>query len=173
MSALGMHAENLASEDQYEKLDGNLEGFLNKLRTSTHERKHLHLRDLVDLWNKQEGRCAITGIPMTYRAERGEFFPYNVSIDRVVPKWEGGTYASENIQLVCKIANALKQHYRMPNVKDAIRGFAERAIEGREHEVQLKGAPECLGNTCSPLPDCDVELNSHSPVDMRSMPLGG
>jgi hypothetical protein len=34
IGALGMYAENMASDDQYEKLDGNLEGFLNKLRTS-------------------------------------------------------------------------------------------------------------------------------------------
>ena len=144
INALGMYAENMASEDQYEKLDGNLRGVLNKLRTSKGERKDLRLRDLIELWNRQEGRCAITGIPMTYRAERGSFFPYNVSIDRIIPKWEVGTYALNNVQFVCKVANVLKQHYRAADTKDAIRDFAEKVIEGQEHEVRVKSILEGL-----------------------------
>jgi hypothetical protein len=132
MYARGMYAENITTEDQYKNLDGNLRGFLNKLRTSKEERKHLPLRCLLELWNKQEGRCAITGIAMTYRAERGSFFPYNVSIDRIVPKWEGGTYALDNVQFVCKMANVLKQHYGVADSKDAIREFAEKVIEGQQ-----------------------------------------
>jgi hypothetical protein len=132
INALGMYAENMASEDQYEKLDGNLRGVLNKLRTSKGERKDLRLRDLIELWNRQEGRCAITGIPMTYRAERASFFPYNVSIDRIIPKWEGGMYSLDNIQFVCKMANVLKQHYGAAEIKDAIREFAEKVIDGQE-----------------------------------------
>jgi hypothetical protein len=75
---------------------------------------------------------------MTYRAERASFFPYNVSIDRIIPKWEGGTYSLDNIQFVCKVANVLKQHYRAADTKDAIRDFAEKVIEGQEHEVRVK-----------------------------------
>jgi hypothetical protein len=138
MQARGMYAENITTEDQYEKLDGNLRGVLNKLRTAKEERRHLRIGDLVEIWNKQDGRCAITGIAMTCRAERGEFFPYNVSIDRIVPKWEGGTYALDNVQFVCKVANVLKQHYRAADTKDAIREFAEKVIEGQEHEVQVE-----------------------------------
>jgi hypothetical protein len=132
MSARGMYAENITTEDQYKNMDGNLRSFLNKLRTAKHERKHLRLSDLVDLWGRQDGRCAITGIAMTCRAERGSFFPYNVSIDRIIPKWEGGTYALDNIQLVCKAANELKKHYRVSEIKDAIRTFAEKVIECQE-----------------------------------------
>jgi hypothetical protein len=138
MQARGMYAENITTEDQYEKLNGNLRGVLNKLRTSKGERKDLRLRDLIELWNRQEGRCAITGIPMTYRAERGEFFPYNVSIDRIVPKWEHGTYALNNIQLVCKVANEIKKHYHISDARRSIREFAERVIAGQECQVGVR-----------------------------------
>src|ERR1700730_114213 len=138
INALGMYAENMASEDQYEKLDGNLRGVLNKLRTSKGERKDLRLRDLIELWNRQEGRCAITGIQMTCRAERGSFFPYNVSMDRIIPKWEGGTYALNNIQFVCKVVNELKKHYHVSDVSEAIRTFSEKVIAGQECQVGVR-----------------------------------
>jgi hypothetical protein len=102
---MGMYAENKTSEDQYRFLDGNLTGYLNKLRTKNDERRNLRRSELLEKWNKQEGRCAITGIAMTCRAEEGSFFPFNVSIDRIIPKWDGGTYEIGNIQLVCKIVN--------------------------------------------------------------------
>jgi hypothetical protein len=132
LRALGMYAENKETEDQYQTLDGNLRRVLNKLRAAKEDRKHLRLGDLIELWNKQKGRCAITGIEMTYRAQEGVCFPYNVSIDRILPKFDGGTYALNNIQLVCKVANVLKQHYRGAEVKDAIRSFAEKVIKGQE-----------------------------------------
>ena len=137
-----MYAENRTSEDQYKTLDGNLTGILNKLRTSKAERKHLRLSDLVALWRKQKGRCAITGIEMTCRAERGSFFPYNVSIDRIIPEWEGGTYALDNIHFVCKVANDIKRHYRISDVREAIRTFAEKVIAGQEYQVHVRTADD-------------------------------
>jgi hypothetical protein len=134
----GRHAGNRTSEEQYDYLDGNLRLFLNKLRNRNDERKHLRLSDLVEIWNTQDRRCAITGIEMTYRAARGSFFPYNVSIDRIVPKWEGGTYALDNIQLTCKLANELKKHYRVSDARQSIREFAERVIAGQECQVGIR-----------------------------------
>ena len=136
--AMQGHAENRTSEEQYDYLDGNLRRFLNKLRNRNDDRKHLRLGDLVELWNRQDGRCAITGIEMTYRAALGSFFPYNVSIDRIVPKWEGGTYALNNIQLVCKMANELKKHYCVSDARQSIREFAERVIAGQECQVGVR-----------------------------------
>jgi hypothetical protein len=138
----GRHAGNRTSEEQYDYLDGNLRRFLNKLRNSNDERKHLRLSDLVEIWNTQDGRCAITGIEMTYRAARGSFFPYNVSIDRIVPKWEGGTYALDNIQLTCKLANELKKHYRVSDARQSIREFAERVIAGQECQLGVRTADD-------------------------------
>jgi hypothetical protein len=134
----GRHTENRTSEEQYDYLDGNLRLFLNKLRNRNDDRKHLRLSDLVEIWDTQDGRCAITGIEMTYRAARGSFFPYNVSIDRIIPKWEHGTYALNNIQLVCKMANELKKHYRVSDARQSIREFAERVIAGQECQVGVR-----------------------------------
>jgi hypothetical protein len=53
-------------------------------------------------------------------------------IDRILPKFDGGTYEIDNIQLVCKIVNDIKKHYRGSDVRDAIRTFAEKVIEGQE-----------------------------------------
>jgi hypothetical protein len=125
---MGMYAENKTTDDQYERLDGNLRGVLNKLRAAKEARKSLRLGDLVEVWNRQGGRCAITGIEMTYRAKEGSFFPCNVSIDRIIPKRDGGTYAIDNIQLVCVLANQIKKHYANCDAKDAIREFAGKVI---------------------------------------------
>jgi hypothetical protein len=57
---------------------------------------------LEDLWEAQNGRCALTGIPMTFDAGGSET---NASIDRINA---GGPYTLDNIQLVCYRANWMK-----------------------------------------------------------------
>lgn len=59
--------------------------------------------DLKLLWNKQRHRCALTGWKMTHT--RGGSRDTNVSVDRIDPH---GNYTSDNIQLVCSIANLAK-----------------------------------------------------------------
>jgi hypothetical protein len=48
---------------------------------------------------------------MTYRAKKGETFPFNASIDRINPGQIGGEYKKENIQLVCTAINSFFKHY--------------------------------------------------------------
>lgn len=66
-------------------------------------------QDLMDLWNKQEGKCAISKIPMTFNMDSGRN-PYNVSIDQINPA-QG--YTKDNIQLVCTCVNQLKSDFDM------------------------------------------------------------
>lgn len=61
--------------------------------------------DLLELWEEQEGRCAISGVYMTHHADRGERKDFNVSIDRI-RSTEG--YAKDNVQLVCQRVNTIK-----------------------------------------------------------------
>src|SRR5262249_36426067 len=87
----------------------NLPLYLNRLlykhnNEAGKSRVDLSREQLMDKWQTQDGRCAISGVPMTYRAKQGEKFPYNASIDRIVP---GGPYTFDNIQLVCTIINSL------------------------------------------------------------------
>lgn len=59
---------------------------------------------LRELWDKQSGICALSGIPMTFDINKGRVWT-NVSIDQINHK-EG--YTKDNIQLVCMAANQMK-----------------------------------------------------------------
>ena len=68
--------------------------------------------DLLELWNKQEGKCAISKIPMTYELDSGRVFS-NVSIDQKIP---GKGYTIDNVQLVCMAVNQLKSDFEMDTI---------------------------------------------------------
>jgi hypothetical protein len=59
---------------------------------------------LKDLWDAQEGKCAISGINMTYEMFNGRI-PTNVSVDRINSSLG---YEIDNIQLVCMAVNQMK-----------------------------------------------------------------
>lgn len=63
------------------------------------------ITDLQNLWNKQNGRCAITNFPMTLIIGNGKRNKYNLSIDRID---SSKGYTKDNIQLVCSAANMMK-----------------------------------------------------------------
>lgn len=67
---------------------------------------------ILDLWNKQQGLCAISKIPMTYELDNGRIFT-NVSLDQKNP---GQGYTKDNIQLVCSAINQLKSNWDMDTV---------------------------------------------------------
>lgn len=69
----------------------------------------LSLQDVLDLWEKQGGRCALSGVLLTYNQgghyngnKRGDF---NASIDRINTK---GPYVKTNVQLVAWRVNSMK-----------------------------------------------------------------
>lgn len=64
----------------------------------------IDLEFLYYLWNKQNGKCALTGIPLTYKFYEGRVNS-NVSIDRID---SSKGYAKDNVQLVCMAANQMK-----------------------------------------------------------------
>ena len=61
------------------------------------------------LWNKQDGRCAISNIPMTYKMGIGRV-PTNVSVDRIN---SAKSYSADNIQLVCMAVNQMKSNLQI------------------------------------------------------------
>lgn len=72
-------------------------------------RKHniyfdLTYEDMLDMWNKQNGLCALSGIPMTHDIYSGRI-QTNVSIDKIDPN-KG--YIRDNVQLVCSCVNMMK-----------------------------------------------------------------
>jgi hypothetical protein len=65
--------------------------------------------DVVDLWNAQNGKCALSGVLMTHQRDgtygdrkKKEF---NASIDRINPN---GPYVRQNVQLVANRINTMK-----------------------------------------------------------------
>ena len=93
-----------------------LRGFLqNKLCATRHRclgsgkfRKcSITIDDLLRLWDTQQGKCAISGIPMlhSYATSNNRELMCNVSIDRIDSKKD---YTIDNIQLVCRNINFMK-----------------------------------------------------------------
>jgi len=60
---------------------------------------------LFDLWKKQEGKCALCDIPMTFIRGNGWQVPTNASLDKIDPS-KG--YIEGNVRLVCWQANSMK-----------------------------------------------------------------
>lgn len=67
---------------------------------------------LKELWEKQDGKCAITKLPMTFINDEGRIYT-NVSIDQIEPN---NGYTKENVQLVCMAVNQLKSDFTMNEV---------------------------------------------------------
>ena len=69
----------------------------------------LKVEQLLDLYDAQEGKCAITGMPMTHKrinASQGVDGNHSIiSIDRID---NDGHYEINNMQLVCKRVNLMK-----------------------------------------------------------------
>ena len=61
--------------------------------------------DLIALWEKQDGKCALSGVYLTHHKDGSGRKEYNASIDRISPE---KNYTPENIQLVCFRVNILK-----------------------------------------------------------------
>lgn len=71
---------------------------------------------LIDLYYKQEGKCAISKIEMTHFSGKNTGQHYNnISVDRIIPN-KG--YTKENIQLVCTIINIMKHTLTMNELKE-------------------------------------------------------
>lgn len=61
------------------------------------------LDELMEMFGKQEGKCAVSGLTMTWR--QGEIKPTSITIDRIDP--DKG-YELSNVRLVCYAVNMLK-----------------------------------------------------------------
>ena len=72
---------------------------------------------LVELYNKQNGKCAISGIPMTHIAGQG-IIPTNISMDRID---NSVGYKKDNVQLTCRFINHAKMNMSMEEFKKLLR----------------------------------------------------
>lgn len=63
------------------------------------------LETLHGMWYEQDGKCAVTGVPMTHIQGEGFRVWTNVTIDRINPDIG---YVIENTRLVCRAVNYMK-----------------------------------------------------------------
>lgn len=82
---------------------------------------NLDLDFLMQLWEKQKGRCALSGVQMTFELKKGRVAT-NVSIDRIDSK-EG--YIKSNIQLVCMACNQIKSDLELENMYKFCKAIVE------------------------------------------------
>jgi hypothetical protein len=61
---------------------------------------------LNNIYEKQKGLCALTGVEMTYKAGNGRVYT-NISIDRID---SNKGYIKNNVQFVCDIVNVMKSN---------------------------------------------------------------
>ena len=61
--------------------------------------------NLISLYKKQKGRCALSGMLMTYAKDGAGRKEFNISIDRIHPH---RGYIASNMQLVCHRVNIMK-----------------------------------------------------------------
>lgn len=92
------------------ELNQSLDSHLRQKLSSINEDRRkifsdLTLDQLVELWNKQDGKCAISGVEMSYKRNKRQHNMSNCSIDRID---SSGVYTINNIQLVCWIVNRMK-----------------------------------------------------------------
>lgn len=74
---------------------------------------NIKVQDLKELWNSQNGKCALTGVSMTIIPDTGRVTT-NMSLDRIDPN-KG--YTKDNIQLVCGIVNIMKYTLTIAELK--------------------------------------------------------
>ena len=74
-------------------------------RRQLHVESCLTTESVIDLWNRQGGKCAVTGLPMTHIRGKGHFVLTNISFDRID---SGLGYTLDNVRLTCKIVNIMK-----------------------------------------------------------------
>jgi transcription initiation factor TFIIIB Brf1 subunit/transcription initiation factor TFIIB len=81
---------------------------------------------LLSVWDRQKGKCALSGIPMTYERYNGRI-PTNISIDKINPDLG---YIEGNIQLVCMACNQIKSDLS----EETMYNFCKKIVEQYENK---------------------------------------
>ena len=113
------------TERQYALISGNWEKYFGRLCTHSLRRSLLTKRDCMDILEAQNYRCALTGVELTCRLEKGVICKTNASIDRIDPK---GPYIKGNVQIVCVAVNKLRVDMSIDEFIDWCRKVVDHAV---------------------------------------------
>ena len=93
-------------------------------QTLNHAKKRaevtITIQDLMDIFEKQNGLCALSGVKMTWH--QGKILPTSISIDRID---NSKGYVHGNVRLVCVVVNAFKSTQSDSEVYE----FAKKLVE--------------------------------------------
>lgn len=70
----------------------------------------IDIEHLCELWEQQEGKCALSNIHMTHHKDGSGRKDFNASMDRIVPELG---YVHGNVQLVCDRVNTMRHTLSM------------------------------------------------------------
>lgn len=90
--------------------------------------------DLINKYNEQNGKCALTGIDLTFDMYQGRINT-NISIDKINPKLG---YTKNNIQLVCMAVNQMKNDLSM----NELLSLCKKVIEHNDKLHELRDCPD-------------------------------
>jgi hypothetical protein len=93
------------TDGNYKYISGNWARYYSRLLSLYNRRKYMVVEELLDLHEKQRGKCAMTGQELTCHLKKGEKCWTNASIDRIDP---GKGYEIGNVQLVCSAVNMFR-----------------------------------------------------------------
>jgi hypothetical protein len=79
---------------------------------------------LLEKWEAQGRRCALTKLPMMLDARKGSN-PYNCSIDQILHRSKGGTYDPKNVQLVLNGVNKMRSNFEDADLATICRAIVE------------------------------------------------
>lgn len=95
---------SMTTESQYALISGNWSRYVARLLYyGGRKRDKLTREAILRVLEKQDYKCALTGVPLTCTLKLGQVSRTNASIDRIVA---GGPYTEENIQIVCRAVNS-------------------------------------------------------------------
>jgi len=87
----------------------------------------IEAEDLILIWDRQAGKCALTNLYMTYHKDGQGKKDLNASIDRIDPQvW----YIPSNLQLVCSRVNIIKHTLS----EDLLYWWCKNIVEFKEND---------------------------------------
>eukprot|EP00899_Mesostigma_viride_P024965 jgi/Mesvir1/5653/Mv15671-RA.1 len=114
-------------------------------------RVQLYVRDLVEIWDKQDGRCALSGVKMSYDSDMGPALSHALAavIDVIRP---GDDVVKDNVRLVCRRIKRMKG----PDDPDSFRTFcamvARKAGNAETDVAEETSPPDDVMKECDVVP---------------------
>jgi hypothetical protein len=113
----------VTTESQYKEISGNWDRYLSRLLYYGGRKRDLLTREnLLKQLEKQDYKCALSGMPLTCILEKGKVTKTNASVDRILA---GGPYTSDNIQLVCRALN----HWRADTSVEEFIDWCQKVVD--------------------------------------------